>query len=417
MDHTYSPILTLPPEITAEIFSHYVGIVVHGIFWKGHGPLRLATVCKSWREISFSTHSLWASVLINDECNWNDPVNLNFLQRWISRAGNHPLDLCLIQSESPDLVPLLSRHSSQWRSLRLTLDSSNILALNSMGCGRVPSLTKLSVAMPVPGLPANVTAFREAPSLREVSLSNLGSLQSIALPWIQLTHLKVSNISQKKCLDILKETPNLEVLGLSVYLKLYSPSSSSTLNLAHLHTIIFYNESQANLILGCLTLPAIRTLHFSFLTSSRVARLLELGLRSSWSPRSLRLGFTEHDLANRYLRSLPSLEKVEIIVCPDLPTPATLTPLVELLANDGDFLPNLRGLTIHDYPLGEVFSTGLVEMLSARWRAARLKSFHLSFSPRLGVASVLDEIKSRVRPLMDEGLEVVVRIGIMKPIL
>jgi len=97
-----------------------------------------------------------------------------------------------------------------------------------------------------------------------------------------------------------------------------------------------------------------------------------------------------------------------------------LTLLVELLTSDNNFLPSLRSMTIHaGGGSTEVSSSALAEMLASRWHGdregvARLKSFHLSFFHlsmlRNVMASVFEEIRTRVLPLTEEGLVVVIRI-------
>ncbi|KAJ7740892.1 hypothetical protein B0H14DRAFT_2215752, partial [Mycena olivaceomarginata] len=54
------PILTLPPELTSEIFTHclpaerFVDVVN-----PGEAPLLLTRVCQTWRQIAISTPALW----------------------------------------------------------------------------------------------------------------------------------------------------------------------------------------------------------------------------------------------------------------------------------------------------------------------------------------------------------------------
>ncbi|KAJ7336345.1 hypothetical protein DFH08DRAFT_1018692, partial [Mycena albidolilacea] len=411
-----------PPEITTEIFSHYVD-KPHDISWKNGGPLVLNRVCQGWREICLSTCSLWASVmLINDHWNWDEEIDLRFLQRWISRAGSHPLDLFVVPtppgSFSPSqfsyhldqlskLLPILCPYSSQWRTLQIMLYMPNTFSLD-MVHGRVASLTNLSLSM-YPGDKA-VTAFRDAPSLRRVTLASPGPLaspgtQSIVLPWTQLTHLTLLNIFLEKCLEILKETPNLEVLDVNIPRRRDSPPL--VLRLAHLHTFTS-RDSRYNL-LNYLTLPSIQTLQLYHLPTDGPARLLELGIRSAWSPRVIRLDGVAAETANLCLRNLPSLEKVEISNQHPSFDPGEL---VEFLASDDQFLPALRELTITC--LAEISHSALADMLVSRGQrkaVARLKSFHLAFTYNAEItASALDELTSRVRPLIEEGLDVQVTL-------
>ncbi|KAJ6479932.1 hypothetical protein C8R47DRAFT_1136426 [Mycena vitilis] len=55
------PVLTLPNEIACEIFSQYVGSCVKLTRYGSYdSPLRLASVCSSWRALALShTGSLW----------------------------------------------------------------------------------------------------------------------------------------------------------------------------------------------------------------------------------------------------------------------------------------------------------------------------------------------------------------------
>ncbi|KAJ7839596.1 hypothetical protein B0H14DRAFT_2787148 [Mycena olivaceomarginata] len=390
------PILNFPPEITTEIFSHYVD-KPHDISWKNGGPLVLNRVCRSWREICLSTCSLWASVeLINDHWNWDEEIDLRFLQRWISRAGSHPLDLFVVPTGPSAFSDLLSPGET------LQIIRYSPTAPLDMVHGRVASLTNLTLLM-LPGDKA-VTAFRDAPSLRRVRLASLGT-QSIVLPWTQLTHLTLLGVSLEKCLEILKETPNLEVLDVNIPWLWDSPPL--VLRLAHLHTFTFRN-SQCNL-LDYLTLPSLQILQLYHLPPDGPAGLLELGIRSAWSPRVIRLDGVAAETANLCLRNLPSLEKVEI----SSPYHAFgLRELVEFLASDDQFLPALRELTITC--LEEISHPALADMLVSRGQreaVARLKSFHLAFTYNAEItATALDELTSRVRPLIEEGLDVQVTL-------
>ncbi|KAJ7167598.1 hypothetical protein C8R46DRAFT_1093542, partial [Mycena filopes] len=61
------PILTLPPEITTEIFlcclpEKRLGDVVNTM----EAPLLLLQVCSVWRQIAISTRRLWTTFYITD---------------------------------------------------------------------------------------------------------------------------------------------------------------------------------------------------------------------------------------------------------------------------------------------------------------------------------------------------------------
>ncbi|KAJ6571486.1 hypothetical protein B0H19DRAFT_1130095 [Mycena capillaripes] len=400
---------TLPPEIISEIFSHFVKKrVAIPRREEEDGPLVLATVCRTWLQICFSTPSLWASVVIRDavEWDWKDDVPLRFLERWLSRAKTHPLDITIYapSSELSRVYPILSQYSTQWQRFAFLLDDD---FPTDMFYGRVSALTTLELFLDEDIL-VKCSTFSEAPSLREVTLRSLPSepLQVILLPWIQLTHLKLGGYrSLHDSLEILQETPNLEVLDIKVEDEPTATSLQPTL--ARLHTFIF-SFGDNGTMLDHLILPALKTIELGGLRTAGLSRLLALGTRSAWCPRSLRLSYTDLEISNLCFRGLPSLEKVFIHY-------VNLAPLVKLLTTDDDFLPALYAMTIEDC-LAEISSSALADMLSSRWHGkregiARLKSFHLCFSHSAGITSrKLDEIKVRVRPFTEEGLDVAIAI-------
>ncbi|KAJ7241037.1 hypothetical protein B0H12DRAFT_1074619 [Mycena haematopus] len=413
------PVLTLPTEITAEIFSHYVG-KRHDIRRRDAGPLLLASVCKSWSEICLSTCSLWASVFISwdrIEDGWDVP--LPPVQRWFSRAGSYPLDIFVSvhRGALSGILSYLSQHSTQWRSFGFTFHLSSSV-LDDLIPGQIPFLTELEIF----GVPTTsgsgstlLTAFREASSLRKVQLSN-ASLEVIHLPWIQLTHF-IAGGYLAECIEILNETPNLEVLDITIRAP-HLIRRSLEVTLPHLLTFKCSDEGGEGILLDYLTLPALRTIEISALESDGVSRFLQLGVRSAWSLRSIRVAAMEYAESILCLRSLPSLEEVEIEIWE---SGDKLTMLVELLTIDNGFLPALRSMTIRaGGGSTEASSSALAEMLASRWQGnrkgvAKLESFHLSFFHlsmlRNITASLFEELRTRVVPLTEEGLDVVMRVA------
>ncbi|KAF8190002.1 hypothetical protein K438DRAFT_1832465 [Mycena galopus ATCC 62051] len=410
------PILTLPVEITTEIFLHYVG-EQHDICRRDAGPLVLASVCTSWREICLSTSLLWASlrVAMGDSANraWNDKTRFPLLKLWLSRAGNRPLDLSVFASkDTPWVLSYLSQYSSRWQSLEFEFHPASSSVLDALK-GYLPSLTKLGISGPGAVM---LTAFKEAPSLRQVSLSH-ASLKCISLPWTQLTHFTAGpGGSFGECVQILKETPNLEILEIQIFVDRGPPIEMPKLwvTLARLHTFAF-RFGFGGIVLNHLSLPAVRHLDLSHLTTNGgVDRFITLGARSAWSPRSMAVAHMANEVAIPCLRSLPSLEEVKLTTGDHLP------PLLELLTDEDHFLPALRSLTIRcEGSFNERFDKfvyALAAMLASRWRVerqgmVRLKSFHLTFVPTSKVfltAGELKDIRTRVQTFIKEGMDLTI---------
>jgi hypothetical protein len=98
-----------------------------------------------------------------------------------------------------------------------------------------------------------------------------------------LTHLEITDRSVSSCLQILKQSPNLEVLDiflpeLDTELE---PLALRPLALPHLHTLKFSYDPEGEL-LACLILPALRTLYLGALKCDGPSRFLALGAQSAW---------------------------------------------------------------------------------------------------------------------------------------
>ncbi|KAJ7175185.1 hypothetical protein C8R43DRAFT_824335, partial [Mycena crocata] len=83
------PILTLPNEITSQIFTECLpadGLVRPS---PRTAPLLVAQICRHWREVALATCELWSSVEFQKE--GRPPL----IESWFSRAKGHPLALSL----------------------------------------------------------------------------------------------------------------------------------------------------------------------------------------------------------------------------------------------------------------------------------------------------------------------------------
>ncbi|KAJ7804309.1 hypothetical protein B0H14DRAFT_2313182, partial [Mycena olivaceomarginata] len=95
------PVSKLPTEITAEIFDHCVQVfdpvsIPH--IYKTSAPIILSAVCRTWRDIALATPALWSYLHIRldglaIEVASEPGLMEGFVDRWLTRAGNRPLDI------------------------------------------------------------------------------------------------------------------------------------------------------------------------------------------------------------------------------------------------------------------------------------------------------------------------------------
>ncbi|KAJ7139258.1 hypothetical protein C8R44DRAFT_764132 [Mycena epipterygia] len=119
LQSVFYPVITLPPEVSAEIFLHYVdsahiggsGTLPHPPRKGGCGPLLLASICRTWRDIALALQPIWSSMQL-----YTGPATLSttekLLEQWLPRAGNHPLTID-ISGDTDGLCALLAPSSVQ----------------------------------------------------------------------------------------------------------------------------------------------------------------------------------------------------------------------------------------------------------------------------------------------------------------
>ncbi|KAJ7279589.1 hypothetical protein C8J57DRAFT_1570431 [Mycena rebaudengoi] len=85
--YTY-PILTLPSEITSEIFLHFIPVYPERPDPRRiESPTRLGQICRSWREIAFSTPRLWRAIKLDlDQTPSTHILQLDILSTWLVRS-------------------------------------------------------------------------------------------------------------------------------------------------------------------------------------------------------------------------------------------------------------------------------------------------------------------------------------------
>ncbi|KAJ7218654.1 hypothetical protein GGX14DRAFT_541436 [Mycena pura] len=365
------PVLTIPPEITAEVFVHYVDWANGGDpRTRRGGPLVLASVCKSWRSIALNFPKIWSEIHISNSIEGLPGVE-KWLRCWLQRAGDHALALDMTSSHTPQSIfPLLAPYSMQWETFMCSVEVP--YPMDEIK-GRLPLLRTLTIESNIPK--ALITAFSNAPLLREARLVFV----SIALPWVQLSTLSLVGW-KRDCLQILQQTLNLEVLTISHFDVSWHthPATSVHCRLDRLRSLTFEYIPYASAgidFLDFLTLPALTHLEVakhngSLRRPASHVHLLNFIERSRCLLRSLSFGLIDeitHDNAVEIIRCIPSVTELSMRIT----TRADARRLLERIA---DWLPNLRKLCIKtwDHPdKVEIVGHGGCGSTEGRWAADR----------------------------------------------
>ncbi|KAJ7028935.1 hypothetical protein C8F04DRAFT_48654 [Mycena alexandri] len=275
------PILTLPPEIVAEIFLNFLPIYPEcppllGVL----SPLALCGICRPWRGIVLSTPMLWRALEIELR-EYEDPkaliCKLDLMDAWLLRSGNCPLSLKIHHHRafasfsirpSPPSLPgfhhTIVRHRRQWEHLYLVMSFRHLSIIQ----GDMPRLRHLTfgpndVAVeeaPRPDL------FNHAPQLDSVILTEDFVPSAISLPWTQFTRLEGLCLYEHECAEILTSVLHLVHCAMTVV----GTQQNITIPIvpAHLHlqnlTLHVSDMTRVEVdlsdLLSKLTLPALRTL-------------------------------------------------------------------------------------------------------------------------------------------------------------
>ncbi|KAF8156180.1 hypothetical protein K438DRAFT_1862353 [Mycena galopus ATCC 62051] len=198
--YTY-PVLTLPNEITSEVFIHFLPIYPLPPPLIGDlSPTLLTHICHQWREIALATPALWRAISL-----FGNYLPRNRISNMLNRSGWCPLSIQMDDlNEVPpgsDILAVILPYHARWEYLKLVLTGHHLPTI-----GGVPLLHHLDLE-----LQHHVSedfVIREAPLLRTAVLHS-SAAENIVLPWTQLTSLTLREIDVRDSETYLRRAPNL----------------------------------------------------------------------------------------------------------------------------------------------------------------------------------------------------------------
>ncbi|KAJ6589381.1 hypothetical protein B0H19DRAFT_1226915 [Mycena capillaripes] len=278
LDSYKYPVLTLPTEITSEIFIHFLPVYplcppLTGSF----SPNLLTQICRTWREIALTTPALWRSIILYGD---DAPSVVRHVRMWLDRSGCYPLSIRVedVGNRRVDIAKVLAvvvPHHTRWEHVDLRLSLSHIPTIHVP----MPLLRHLDLRLPDTSEPC-VFTFHEMPLLRTVSL-NYTAAKSITLPWAQLTSLRLKNVAPCEYVPLLRQTLNLVRCDLDTFNDGELDMHGLNIRLPYLESLTFKGEP----VLGCLEIfvvPTLRRLEIPelFLAPNPIEALASLVSRS-----------------------------------------------------------------------------------------------------------------------------------------
>ncbi|KAJ7638285.1 hypothetical protein FB45DRAFT_1023091 [Roridomyces roridus] len=408
-DKIVYPVLSLPAEVTSEIFSHCVEPLSDPS--PSTAPLLLTRICRQWREIALASPPLWRSLTLLQG------TPQEWVEMCLSQAKNLPLEYRLScdwgDSEVDALLePILLRYR-QWQDMEMEIPLSFFPRFN-LGDNAVPLLRRIVFAhSPVDEqeVPSGIVVLRNAPLLQEVGIRTWKL--SFQLPWHQLTTFTTAAIAftPAECLAILAGCSMLR------HLKFDCPDTGnehehaalSPLTLPHLES--FGGVISHLCLLDYLTLPSLLRLSVEgAVNPDSVTKLVDLAHRSRFPLRELTLSVQDITLDGFRALVLVLPESVNHLAI-TFYWPATMlfAPILTVL-EAADVLPCLSRLILrvmHQPSFDGGGYQAVVDLLRARMRPS---------GPRLSVQVLLlncdtlpavpIKVITQLRSLASEGMEI-----------
>ncbi|KAJ6483926.1 hypothetical protein C8R45DRAFT_780992, partial [Mycena sanguinolenta] len=206
------PVLTLPNEITSEIFILLLPVYPATPPLTGFAsPTSLTHVCRKWREIAVATPVLWRAIQFLDLIPPMETRRISTV--WIQRSKSCPLSIHIDVDEPSVLDEIfkkpLTMAPARWEHLQLRVPDSFLAKITNISMPLLRSLNFVSTST----LDSGSLTFCDVPQLSTVIL-RCDAVSKINLPWIHLTRLTLLFVTIKDSLRILAQTRNLVRCGL-----------------------------------------------------------------------------------------------------------------------------------------------------------------------------------------------------------
>ncbi|KAJ7161214.1 hypothetical protein C8R46DRAFT_1353820 [Mycena filopes] len=280
LDSYKYPVLTLPNEITSEIFLHFIPpLPAFPPLTGTSSPTILTQICRQWREIAISIPTLWTAISVGRTS--RSALERRIAQLWLDRSSCCPLHIRITDKGCIELMPqcvAVIEQRARWEYLKVKL-FDGILADLGPG-GPMPLLRHLHMELGDDHPVLDVPPFAEVPRLRTAILDEFAAL-TISLPWARLTSLTLRECFLSTIASILQQTPSLIHCDLDL---IYDPHIHVEPNktLPHLRSLVISGNKPGIAYLETFTVPALSTLRIpeSLLLPDPVASLTSF-LRNS----------------------------------------------------------------------------------------------------------------------------------------
>ena len=283
INRLHSPIIRhLPPDVMSTIFEFCLPY-----FTDHHDqplaftqkdssfPLSLGAICSYWRDIAWSTPSLWSSLVVRVTSKHNPHIIAGVAQEWLARSGQLPLTIRVLAFDHDlktisALADIINRYSTRWSYLDLRIPSGGYQhhAIDN----HAPTLKSIRFYSSSFD-PMSLNYQLTCPRLERATLENF-IMNGPNIQWDNLTHLNLYSMSTIDAFLILSKTPRLVFCRVLSYHTQYGPENIGPIVLTSLRSLHLHMDYAVNTLdsiiaphLEELSLPNYQNLPMEVITS------------------------------------------------------------------------------------------------------------------------------------------------------
>ena len=205
-----SIIRRLPPDVMSTIFEFCLPYFRYHHDQFLDSPLSLGVICSYWRDIAWSTPSLWSSLVVRVTSKHDPQIITGIAQEWLARSGQLPLSIRISAFNNnlktvSALANIINRYSTRWSDLDLRIPPGCYRRFHAID-NHAPTLKSIRFSSFDDATSLN---FRlTCPRLERAGLEKL-PMNGSNIQWDNLTHLNLHSMSSIDIFLILRKTPRL----------------------------------------------------------------------------------------------------------------------------------------------------------------------------------------------------------------
>ena len=322
----HSPIVRqLPPDVTSTIFEFCLpDFMDHPLSPYTREdlslPLSLGAICSYWRNVAWSTPSLWSSLVVLNPSEYNSHRFTGIAQDWLARSGQLPLSIRILLTfynrTVLALVDIINQYSIRWSDLDLYIPDHYYQHFRATD-NHAPLLKSIRFYCTANANAATARKLKfqlKCPRLERATLSYC-QMGEINIQWDNLTHLTLYAMSIIDSFLILRKTPRLVFCKISGARTPYRWQNIGALVLASLRSLQLLISSAED-FLNNIIAPHLEEFRLPYYYNPSMDVITSFLRRSACSLRSFSVIFSisppYFEAFTTLLQSMPSLNTLSL---------------------------------------------------------------------------------------------------------